>query len=133
MNATAAGTYDLGRDHLDGVAAVSPFGAYSDALKTIPLFGKIFSGDRVGITTAMFSMIGPLANPQIVYMPNESLKNGLKGLAQSAFDVLKNIVLMPVDGLNGPANDSASSLPETPRPHSKGQVEIKEEQTQTTP
>jgi hypothetical protein len=133
MNATAAGTYDLGRDHLDGVAAVSPFGAYSDALETIPLFGKIFSGDRAGITTAMFSMIGPLAEPQIVYMPNESLKNGLTGLAQLAFDVLKNIVLMPVDALSGSANDFASSMPESPRSNPKGQVGIKEEQGQTTP
>jgi len=122
MNATAAGTYDLGRDHLDGVAAVSPFGAYSDALETIPLFGKIFSGDRAGITTAMFSMIGPLADPQIVYMPNESLKNGLTGLAQLAFDVLKNIVLMPVDSLSGSSNDSAASLPEFPRSPSQGRV-----------
>jgi hypothetical protein len=133
MNATAAGTYDLGRDHLDGVAAVSPFGAYSDALETIPLFGKIFSGDRAGITTAMFSMIGPLAEPQVVYMPNESLKNGLTGLAQLAFDVLKNIVLMPVDALSESAKDSATPLPEPTSPGPKGQVGIKEEQGQTTP
>lgn len=133
MNATAAGTYDLGRDHLDGVAAVSPFGAYSDALETIPLFGKIFSGDRAGITTAMFSMIGPLADPQIVYMPNKSLQNGLTGLAQLAFDVLKNIVLMPVDALSGSSNDSPSSLPEPPRSHSLGQNEAKEKQELITP
>ena len=133
MNTTAAGTYDLGRDHLDGVAAVSPFGAYSDALEAIPLFGKIVSGDRAGITTAMFRMIGPLADPQIIYMPNESLKKGLTGLAQFAFDVLKNIVLLPVDALGGSSNDSASSIPESPRPNSKGQVGIQEEQGPTTP
>ena len=133
MNATAAGTYDLGRDHLDGVAAVSPFGAYSDALETIPLFGKIFSGDRAGITTAMFSMIGPLADPQIVYMPNESLKNGLTGLAQLAFDVLKNIVLLPVDALSGSAKDSATPLPESTSPRPTDPVRIKGEQEQISP
>ena len=133
MNTTAAGTYDLGRDHLDGVAAVSPFGAYSDALEAIPLFGKIFSGDRAGITTAMFSVIGPLADPQVVYMPNESLKNGLAGLAQLAFDVLKNIVLLPVDALSGAARDSATPLPESTSPSPTGPVGIKEEQEQTSP
>jgi hypothetical protein len=132
MNATAAGTYDLGRDHLDGVAAVSPFGAYSDALETIPLFGKIFSGDRAGITTAMFSMIGPLADPQILYMPNESLKKGLTGLAQFAFDVLKNIVLLPVDALGGSANNSATPFPESTSPRPRGPVEVEDEQAQTT-
>jgi len=120
MKATAAGMYDLGRDHLDGVTAVSPFGAYSDSLKAIPLFGKIFSGDRKGIATAMFSMIGPLAEPQVIYMPQESLQTGLKGLAQLAFDILKNTVLAPVGVLNGSLNDSKSSLSEAPRSGSKG-------------
>jgi hypothetical protein len=111
---------------------VSPFGAYSDALETIPLFGKIFSGDRAGITTAMFSMIGPLADPQIFYMPNESLKKGLTGLAQLAFDVLKNIVLMPVDALSGSSNDSATPLPKATSPRPRGPVGLEEEQAQTT-
>jgi uncharacterized protein involved in outer membrane biogenesis len=132
MNTTAAGTYDLGRDHLDGVAAVSPFGAYSDALETIPLFGKIFSGDRAGITTAMFSMIGPLADPQILYMPNESLKKGLTGLAQFAFDVLKNIVLLPVDTLGGSSNKSATPSPKSTSPRPGGKVGMDEEQAKTT-
>ncbi|MGV7228191.1 MAG: AsmA-like C-terminal domain-containing protein [Nitrospirales bacterium] len=132
MNVTAAGTYDLDRDHLDGVAAVSPFGAYSDALETIPLFGKIFSGDRAGITTALFSMIGPLSNPQIFYMPNESLKKGLTGLAQLAFDVLKNIVLMPVDALSGSSNNSATPLPKSTSPRPRGPVGLEEERAQTT-
>jgi len=115
MNATAAGMYDLGRDYLDGVAAVSPFGAYSDTLKAIPLFGKIFSGDRKGIATAMFSMIGPLAEPRVVYLPQESLKTGLKGLAQLAFDILKNTVFAPVGALNESLHDSESSHSESSR------------------
>jgi hypothetical protein len=113
MKTTAVGIYDLDRDHLDGVTAVSPFGAYSDTLDSIPLFGKIFSGDRNGIATAMFRVIGPLADPHVIYLPQESLTAGLKGLAQFAFDVLKNTVLAPVRALNGSLNDSTSSLPES--------------------
>jgi hypothetical protein len=78
-------------------------------------------------------MIGPLADPQVVYMPNESLKNGLAGLAQLAFDVLKNIVLLPVDALSGAAKDSATPLPESTSPSPTGPVGIKEEQEQTSP
>ncbi len=115
MKTTVAGMYDLSRDHLDGVAAVSPFGAYSDMLKAIPLFGRIFSGDRKGIATAMFHMIGPLAEPQVTYMPKESLKTGLKGLAQLAFDILKNTVFAPVDSLSGSASKPKAALPESPR------------------
>ncbi len=115
MNATAAGNYDFKGDHLDGVIAVSPFGAYSDALKAIPLFGTIFSGDRKGIATALFSLNGPLQEPQVVYLPKESFKKGLTGLAQLAFDVLRNIVLAPGKVLNGSSTNSTSSSTESPR------------------
>ncbi len=109
MKATVAGTYDAKRDSLDGVVAVSPFGAYSDLLKSIPLFGTIFSGDRKGIATALFRLNGPLSDPQVVYLPQKSLKKGLVGFAQFAFDVLKNTVLLPVEILNGSPKNSSSS------------------------
>ena len=127
MKATAAGIYDLDRDHLDGVTVVSPFGAYSDTLDSIPLFGKIFSGDRQGIATAMFRVIGPLADPHVIYLPQESLTAGLKGLAQFAFDVLKNTVLAPVRALNGALNGSNPSLPEFPRSDPQNPSETEEE------
>ncbi len=109
MKATAAGTADIHRDRLEGVVAVSPFGAYSDALKSIPLFGTIFSGERQGIATALFNLNGSLKDPQVVYMTKESFKNGLTGLGQLAFDVLKNIVLAPEKVLNGPSKETKSS------------------------
>ena len=110
MKVSAAGMYDLQNDRLEGIAAVSPFGAYSDLLKNIPLFGRIFSGDRKGIATAMFSIAGPLSSPKVDYMPIESLKTGLTGLAQLAFDILKNTITLPYDLLKG-ANDEPVSVP----------------------
>ena len=46
---TAAGNYDLPTDQVDMVWAVSPFGSYSQFLKTIPLFGRLFAGERKGV------------------------------------------------------------------------------------
>ena len=109
MKVSAAGMYDLQYDRLEGIAAVSPFGAYSDLLKTIPLFGRIFSGDRKGIATAMFSVTGPLDEPKVEYMPMESLKTGLTGLAQLAFDILQNTITLPYDILKGSKEDSSST------------------------
>jgi len=133
MNATAAGKYDLKRDFLDGIVAVSPFGVYSDLLKGIPLFGKIFSGDRKGFATAMFSMHGPLAKPEVVYLPQESFKNGLTGFAQFAFDILKNTVLMPIDALNGSSKDSASSPQGSRRSQPSDSTPSTEGEPATTP
>jgi hypothetical protein len=133
MNATVAGTYDFTRDDLDGVVAVSPFGAYSDTLKSIPLFGTIFSGDRKGIATALFSLKGPMNDPQVVYLPNESLKAGLTGLAQLAFDMLKNTVLAPVKALSGTSKDAASSPAESPQAPPKGSEFSEKPQESRTP
>ncbi len=129
MNTTAAGMYDFKRDHLEGVVAVSPFGAYSDALKSIPLFGTIFSGERKGIATAMFNVIGPLQEPKVIYMPKESFVNGLTGLAQFAFDILKNVVGKPANDQNSPSQDSVDPLPKATGPSLKGPPRLKNEPT----
>ena len=97
LKITAAGNYDLPTDQLDMVWAVSPFGSYSTFLKTIPLFGRIFAGDRKGMTTAIFSIKGAVEDPEVTYLPMKSFTTGLSGLAQLAVDVLKNTLTLPMD------------------------------------
>ncbi len=97
LKITAAGNYDLPTDQLDMVVAVSPFGSYSQFLKTIPLFGRIFAGDRKGLATAMFAVKGAVEDPEVTYLPMKSFATGLSGLAQLAVDVLKNTLTLPFD------------------------------------
>ncbi len=97
LKITAAGNYDLPTDQLDLAVAVSPFGSYSQFLKTIPLFGRIVAGDRKGIATAMFSMKGAVEDPEVTYLPVKSFASGLSGLAQLAVDVLTNTLTLPID------------------------------------
>ena len=94
---TAAGNYDLPTDQIDMVWAVSPFGSYSQFLKTIPLFGRLFAGDRKGLATALFSVKGSIAGSRGDILPMKSFATGLTGLAQLAFDILKNTVMLPID------------------------------------
>lgn len=94
---TAAGNYDLPTDQVDMVWAVSPFGSYSQFLKTIPLFGRLFAGERKGFATAMFSVKGSIQDPEVTYLPMKSFAAGLTGLAQLAVDLLKNTVMLPID------------------------------------
>ncbi|MDF0674883.1 MAG: AsmA-like C-terminal domain-containing protein [Nitrospira sp.] len=97
LKITAAGNYDLPTDQLDLVVAVSPFGSYSQFLKTIPLFGRIVAGDRKGIATAMFTVKGAMEDPEVTYLPVKSFASGLSGLAQLAVDVLTNTLTLPID------------------------------------
>ena len=94
---TAAGNYDLPTDQIDMVWAVSPFGSYAQFLKTIPLFGRLFAGDRKGLATALFSVKGSIGDPEVTYLPMKSFATGVTGLAQLAFDILKNTVMLPID------------------------------------
>ena len=105
---TAAGNYDLPTDQVDMVWAVSPFGSYSQFLKTIPLFGKLIAGDRKGVATAMFSVKGSIEDPEVTYMPMKSFATGLTGLAQLAVDVLKNTVMLPIDLVTPDENKTVS-------------------------
>ena len=105
MKMTTAGRYNMANDNLDLVAAVSPFGRYSDTLKKIPLFGRILQGERKGIATALFKVQGSLTDPDVRYLPLKSFSTGLTGLSQLAFDILKNTIRLPVDLLSSEKRD----------------------------
>lgn len=113
LKITAAGNYDLPTDQLDFVVAVSPFGSYSQFLKTIPLFGRIFAGDRKGLATAMFAVKGAVEDPEVTYLPMKSFATGLTGLAQLAVDVLKNTLTLPFDLMT--PEEEKSDVPESLR------------------
>jgi uncharacterized protein involved in outer membrane biogenesis len=112
---TAAGNYDLPTDQIDMVWAVSPFGSYAQFLKTIPLFGRLFAGERKGFATALFSVKGALEDPEVTYLPMKSFATGVTGLAQLAFDVLKNTVMLPID-LMTPDEDRNTGKEAMPAP-----------------
>lgn len=102
---SAAGRYQLPKDELDYVVAVSPFGPYSSLLQRIPLFGQLIKGDRQGLTTALFKVTGSLEDPQVNYMPLRSVAGGLGGLAELAVDILVNVVTLPKEIIAPSTND----------------------------
>ena len=103
-----AGSYDIPTDQLNVEAVVSPFGSYTNLLKGIPLFGRLFKGERQGFTTAFFDIKGAIADPLIIPRPIKSIGAGLTGLAQLAFDVLRNTVMLPVE-IFSPGDDRTTS------------------------
>jgi hypothetical protein len=96
MTLAAAGTYDIPTDQFDAIVTVSPFGAYSSLLKSIPLFGTLMKGERKGLTTALFEVKGPRMDPRVTYLPLQSLTGGILGLAEFPLDVLKNLLTLPL-------------------------------------
>jgi hypothetical protein len=95
LKISATGRYDFMDDKFDVVLVASPLGQYSDLLKSVPLFGKLFAGERQGFDTAIFEVKGPAKDPDVVYLPAESLMAGAKGTAKLAFDLLINAITLP--------------------------------------
>ncbi len=109
MKMSAAGTYDMTTNQLDVIMVTSPLGSYSQLLKSIPLFGRLFKGERHGLDTALFEVKGPIQDPSVRYLAIESLGTGLFGVAQLAYDVLKNTILLPKELIApSPATPEAS-------------------------
>ena len=108
MKMSAAGNYDIAADHLDAVVVVSPFGSYSQLLKSIPLFGKLFKGEREG--TAIFEVKGTLQSPEVTYLPLRSFAKGITGLAQLAFDMLRNTIMLPKEIISPSDEPSSDGL-----------------------
>lgn len=100
---SGAGTLDMAADDLDLALAVSPLGAYADLVGKIPLFGMLLAGDRPGLSTALFEVKGPRRDPDIRYLPVESIAKGLTGYPRLAIDVLVNAVTLPTKLLETPA------------------------------
>lgn len=92
--------YDFIDDKFDGVVVASPLGQYSDLLKSVPLFGKLFSGERHGFDTAIFEVKGSAKDPNVAYLPAESLLAGAKGTAKLAFDLLVNAITLPEEAFS---------------------------------
>ncbi|WHZ27937.1 MAG: hypothetical protein OJF51_002735 [Nitrospira sp.] len=98
--------YDFIDDTFDGVVVASPLGQYFDLLKSVPLFGKLFSGERHGFDTAIFEVKGSAKDPTVVYLPAESLMAGAKGTAKLAFDLLVNAITLPEKAFSMAEGDS---------------------------
>lgn len=95
VKAGGAGTHNLVTDELGLSVAVSPLGTYSETMSKIPLFGQFWAGDHPGLTTALFEVTGSLNDPNVRYLPVESLAKGLAGYPRRAVDVLGNMVTLP--------------------------------------
>lgn len=99
IKVTGAGSADVKDNGLDLAVAVSPVAAYSDLIGKIPLFGQLFGEDHQGLTTAVFEAKGTLQNPDVAYLPLESLARGLTGYPRLAIDVLVNTLKLPPTAL----------------------------------
>ncbi|MFM8552660.1 MAG: AsmA-like C-terminal domain-containing protein [Nitrospiraceae bacterium] len=108
LKITGVGGYDMTEDQFDAVIVVSPLGSYTKLLQSVPLFGKLFAGEREGFTTAFFEVKGTIQEPKVSYMPLKSLATGVTGMAHLAFDLLKNTLLLPKN-LIAPSDEPAES------------------------
>jgi hypothetical protein len=64
----------------------------------------------------LFSVKGSIADPEVTYLPMKSFATGVTGLAQLAFDILKNTVMLPIDLMTPDENPNAGKDATVPAP-----------------
>ena len=95
MKMTAVGDYDIPNNSTSMVMAVSPLGSYEEFLRSLPVFGKLFVGERQDFVTAFYEVKGPLDDPKVKLLPMRSVTSGVGAVAEMALDVMKNVFLLP--------------------------------------
>jgi hypothetical protein len=95
MKMTAAGDYDIPNNSTNMVMAVSPLGSYEEFLKNLPVFGKLFVGERQELVTAFYEVKGPIEDPKVSLLPFKSVTSGVGAVAEMALGVMKNVFLLP--------------------------------------
>jgi uncharacterized protein involved in outer membrane biogenesis len=95
MKMTAAGDYDIPNNSTNMVMAVSPLGSYEEFLKNLPVFGKLFVGERQELVTAFYEVKGPIEDPKVSLLPFKSVTSGVGAVAEMALGIMKNVFLLP--------------------------------------
>ena len=89
FNAVAYGKTDVSRKTVDFILAAQPHGTIDTLVSKIPILGYIITGEKGSVLTYPFEVTGPMSNPEVKFIPFESLGEGVGG-------VLKRLFLTPV-------------------------------------
>jgi len=88
FNAVAYGKMDITQKKFDFVLGAQPHGTIDYLVSKIPILGYIITGDKRSILVYPFEVKGPVSNPEVKFVPFESLQKGLGG-------VLTRLLLTP--------------------------------------
>jgi len=92
MNLTAVGDLNFSRKELNLIVGVQPLETIGKLLGSIPIAGKILTGENKSITVSYFQVSGPYADCSVKPIPVESLNQGVKALFNRFYKLPQEIL-----------------------------------------
>ena len=92
MNLTAVGDLNFARKEINLIVGVQPLETVGKLLGSIPIAGKILTGENKSITVSYFQVSGPYADASVKPVPVESLSHGVKALINRFYKLPQEIL-----------------------------------------
>ena len=93
MRITTVGEIDIKAKQMDMIVGVQPFQTVDKIISSIPLAGRILTGDKKALIVFYYTVKGDMNDPEITAVPFESLGKGILG-------VFKRLLLTPQEILS---------------------------------
>jgi len=93
MRITTVGEIDMRTKQMDMIVGVQPFQTVDKIISSIPLAGRILTGDKKALIVFYYTVKGDMNDPEITAVPFESLGKGILG-------VFKRLLLTPQEILS---------------------------------
>ena len=92
MNLSAVGDLNFARKEINLIVGVQPLETVGKLLGSIPIAGKILTGENKSITVSYFQVSGPYADASVKPIPVESLSQGVTALINRFYNLPQEIL-----------------------------------------
>ncbi len=92
MNLSAVGDLNFARKEINLIVGVQPLETVGKLLGSIPIAGKILTGENKSITVSYFQVSGPYADAAVTPIPGESLNQGVRALFKRFYNLPREIL-----------------------------------------
>ena len=101
MNLSAIGDLNFSRKEISLIVGVQPLETIGKLLGSIPIAGKILTGENKSITVSYFQVSGPYADAAVTPIPGESLNQGVRALFNRFYNLPREILNTGKKNKNG--------------------------------
>ncbi len=117
INISAVGRIDSLQQTIDSTIGIKPLRTVDIILSRVPLFGWVLTGEEEALITALFTLKGPLKNPQVSAAPVSSVTRTALGIIGRALSLPFHMLKKTNEFLTTPPRQTSKpDLPVDPAP-----------------
>jgi len=92
MRITTVGEINMRTKQMNMVVGVQPFQTVDKIISSIPLAGRILTGDKKALIVFYYAVKGDMNDPEITAVPFESLGEGILGVFKRLLSAPKELL-----------------------------------------